>query len=332
MSISKRQPVNSNDGEEPEPVPTLSDRDRAHLAILEARLQLVRDFVGQVAAGRSTGLYLYGEGGIGKSHTVIGELERLRADYKVHNSRMNGRGLFNALQTAPDSIHLLEDMEQVTRDRNALGVLRSALWAQRKDGGDGPMERAVTWSTYKMEHRIVFTGGIIMTANRPLAELPELQAIKTRIPCMQLRATDGEMTAMMRRVALDGFRQDGRVMSPDECLEVCEFLVVQSRSLQRPLDMRMLVNSFTDFLTWRECETGCHWHDLAATRLKERPTTFASPPDLGTRADRRQRELDAAREIAATTSDRAGRKRLWAERTRKSEATFYRRLDEIGGR
>jgi hypothetical protein len=90
----------------------------------------------------------------------------------------------NAIERFPDSIHVLEDMEQITRDRGAQGVLRSALWGQRVDGDRGPQERLVTWSTYRMEHSCLFTGKIIMIANKPLADLPELNAIKTRIASM----------------------------------------------------------------------------------------------------------------------------------------------------
>ena len=189
-----------------------------HLATLETKLQLVRDYVGQVAGGYTTGLYLFGEGGIGKSYTVLEELERLKADYKVFNSRMTGRGLFNALETFPDSVHVLEDMEQVSATAAPRASCAAPCWGQRKDGGKGPMERPVTWSTYKMEHSFIFTGGIIMIANRPLDDLPELRALRTRIACMQLRATDGELTALMRSVALKGFEHEGRVMTPAECL------------------------------------------------------------------------------------------------------------------
>jgi hypothetical protein len=308
----------------------LSDVDKTHLVSLEIKFQLVRDYVTEVAGGYTTGLYLFGEGGIGKSHAVVRELDRLKSDYKLFNSRMTGRGLFNALERFPDSVHVLEDMEQITRDRGAQGVLRSALWGQRRDGGKGPMERTVTWSTWRMEHCIIFTGGIIMVANRPLDDLPELQALKTRIACMQLRATDGELTALMRSVALKGFEHQGRVLSPAEGWQICEFIVEQSRSLHRALDMRLLVNGFMDYLAWQEGDAGCHWKDMVATRLKERPITFAVRPDLGTRADRRLRELAIAREIVETTTNRHERLRLWVEWTGKSEPTLYRRLAEIG--
>ena len=138
MNTTTGDPAPATHGVEPDLPQELSQRDRGHIASLETKLQLVRDYTAQVAGGYTTGLYLFGEGGIGKSFTVVRELERQKADYKLFNSRMTGRGLYNALERFPDSVHVLEDMEQVTRDRGAQGVLRSACWGQRKDGGRGP--------------------------------------------------------------------------------------------------------------------------------------------------------------------------------------------------
>src|SRR5205823_5146128 len=98
---------------------------------------------------------------------------------------------------------------QMTRDRGAQGVLRSALWGQRKDHGTEPWERLVTWSTWRKEHSFFFAGGIIMVANRPLDDWPELEAVKTRIACMQLHASDHELAALMRTISLSGSERDG---------------------------------------------------------------------------------------------------------------------------
>ena len=103
------------------------------LANLDSKLAVVRDRTRSVALRYTTGFFLYGEGGMGKSYAVLTELDRLNADYKLHNSRMTGRGLFDALCDFPDSIHVLEDMEALFDDRMAQGVLRSALWGQAKD-------------------------------------------------------------------------------------------------------------------------------------------------------------------------------------------------------
>jgi hypothetical protein len=114
-------------------------------------------------------------------------LKSLSADYRLFNSRMTAKGLFKALEKAPDAVHVLEDMERLTRDRDAQGVLRSALWAQ--PGHD----RAVTWTTATGgEERFVFRGGVIMIANAPLADLPELRALATRIALVKLDVSDAE--------------------------------------------------------------------------------------------------------------------------------------------
>lgn len=73
-----------------------------------------------------------------------------------------------------------------------------------------------------------------------------------------------------------------------------------------------------------------HWQDTVAAHLRERPTGFRHPVQLGSRADRMKREREIAREIALLTEDRSQRLRLWEERTGKSQSAFYRRLAELG--
>lgn len=320
-------PDPANDPPNTQP-PTLSPADQRFLATLEQKLQVVRDFTGSVASGRTSGFFLWGKGGVGKSHTVIEELERRQVPYKLYNSRMTGRGLYNALEEFPDAVHLLEDMEPLFRDSGACGVLRSALWGVRPKG-DGPTERRVTWTTYKMEHSFVFTGGIVMTANRPFPDRPELEAVKTRIEYMQLAVSDQELIAKMRAIALGGFRRGRDVMDAGECLVVCEFIVAQCRGLTRAMDLRLLLNGFQDYLQWRECQAGCDWQDLVATRVKERPIGLAEVRTYAERDAQKVSELEVARELGAADLDREGRARAWRERTGKSEQTLYRRLAEL---
>lgn len=314
----------------PEVETGLSPQDERHLRTLNGKLQLVRDYTASVATGRTTGFYLYGPGGCGKSYAVLDELHRREVPYRLYNSRMTGRAIYNALEESPDSVHVLEDMEQLFRDSGALGILRSALWAQPQDDRDGPPERLVTWSTHRMEHMFVFTGGVIMTANRPFPDQPELEAIKTRIAYMQLVVSDNELKAQMRHIARGGFRQGRDQIEPADCRQVCEFVIQECHGLNRALDLRLLINGFRDFLQWQDCDSGCHWRDLLSARVKQRPTRLEEVESAGGRAAQKRRELEIASEIAAATEDRAERQRRWFELTGKSEPTLYRRLQEIG--
>lgn len=309
--------------------PWLSTEDQHHLVMLDAKQQMVRDRVTAVAKGYITGLYLHGEGGVGKSFTVLQELQRLRVDFVVFNSRMTGRGLFDQLAKFSSSVHVLEDMEALFQDKGAQGVLRSALWAQRRPGTSGPLERPVTWTTHTTDVEFLFTGGIIVIANRPIDDVPELRAVKTRIACLHLEATVHELRALMRQIAGQGYDHGGIRLEPMACLEVCEFLIEQAASLRRSLDIRLLINGFCDRLQWEESDAACHWKDLVAARVWEMPTPLQNSARQ-TREGMKQAERKIVAEIIATTDDRQERLRLWEERTdKKSRAAFDRRLHEL---
>jgi hypothetical protein len=121
-----------------------SRADAECLATLEKKLELVRDNVRAVAGGYVTGLILWGRGGMSKTFTVLDELRQLQIPHRLSNSRVSGWALFNTLANYPDRVHVLDDVEPLMRDGNALGVLRSALWAQPADGGGCARERWIT--------------------------------------------------------------------------------------------------------------------------------------------------------------------------------------------
>jgi hypothetical protein len=88
--------------EAPMPYLPVSSDDEQHLESYEAKLQLVRDYTKGVALGFSNGFFLYGTGGIAKSYTVLGELQRLSVDFKLFNSRMSGRGFAGKVGSIPE--------------------------------------------------------------------------------------------------------------------------------------------------------------------------------------------------------------------------------------
>jgi len=302
------------------PVIPPSAEDQQHLERYEAKLELVRDYTRGVALGYSAGFYLHGAGGISKSFTVLGELEKLGVSYTLFNSRMSGRGLFDTLQQYPDAVHVLEDMERVVNDKDAQGVLRSATWSQKTK--EGKQKRVVTWATARGVDQFVFNGGIIMLSNRPLDDLPELRAIRTRISYMELVVSECEIAALMRKVAGGGFHHGQQAMTPEECLTVCEFLIGESKSLLCQLDLRLLDNSFRDYLQHREGCSASHWKTLVAARLAGRQG------ELLETGPGRQQELEedlAVMESALREQPTVqAAQEVWCRATGKSRATFFR--------
>jgi hypothetical protein len=296
--------------------------DKHALATLDNKLRLVDDHLRAVVHGYQTGLYLYGASGMGKSFNVIRTLEEVEADFRLFNSRMTAKGLFRVLQASPDSTHVLEDVERLTCDRDAQSVLRSALWAQPG------RERQCTWTTDDGERRFEFRGGIVMLANRPLADLPELRALATRIAVHKLDVSDAEMAAHMRRIAGEGFRRGRHQLGPEHCLEVCEFLLRECRAANCPLDLRLFDNSCLDYLQWDASHSRCHWHDLVANRVRQSAHHFRHQLSGGTREERLQAEREVVKEVCRESESPQDRVRLWRERTGKSEDSFYRRKRE----
>jgi hypothetical protein len=298
-------------------------QDRQHLESLDNKLRMVKDRVRSVVRGYSYGLYLYGAGGLGKTFSVLEELQDLEADFRHFNARMTAKGLFMALYDAPDAVHLLEDMERVMNDRDAQGVLRSALWAQPGK------ERVVTWTTAEDPKRVTFEGSIIMVANAPMKAMPELRALATRITLHKLEVRDREMAAHMRRIASGGFARGRHTLEAEHCLEVCAYVIQECRTANCPLDLRLLDNSCLDYLQWQSEDASCHWHDLVAQRVRQSAAHFREEVSPLTSEQRRTADRATVRHILQETADAKERVRLWKERTGKGKTAFYRRMREV---
>lgn len=299
--------------------------DAKALASLEKKLQVLRDACTGVGKGYKTGLFVHGPGGMGKSYTILRHLQLLGVPFRLFNSRMTGKGLFRALMHAPDMVHVLEDMERITKDADAQGVLRSALWAQ--PGHD----RVVTWTTAKDgAEQFIFRGGLILISNRPLADLPELRALATRIEVYQMDVSEAEMIALMRNLAAEGFReQEKLVMGSEECSVVTEHLLAECRIAGCPLDLRLQQKAFQTYLQWDQKWSCCHWKDLVAASVREATAHFRHEVNTQPREQRQKQCRNVLRGILAETTDAKEQERLYREKTGASRADFFRRKGEV---
>lgn len=303
-------------------------RESKALASLNKKLAVVRDRIRGVALGYQTGAIITGRGGISKSYTIAETLDELGVPYVRHNTHLMPRGLFNELDARPAEVHVFEDVEELLAKSVSLGILRSATWGTRSSR-TGQMERMVSWATNNGSLEITFEGGVILVSNRPLNQSPELKALATRIPHVDLVVTDAEVAALMRQIAANGYDLGGKVLEPAECLEVADFIIAEASRLNRSLDVRLLINAFADRLQADDHDSDCGWRDLVASTMRGRPavTGDVRPRGIGQKSMDRDREV--AREIAHLP--RNDRFRLWQERVKHvSQSTLYRRLAELG--
>ncbi len=253
--------------------------DQQLLAAVDAKLSLIRDRVKSVAQGWNSGFYLWGPGGTSKSFCVENTLRESRTHFKLTNTNISGKGLFELLQEYPSAVHILDDLETMLHDKRSHGVLRSALWAV--PGPNGKQLRNVIWQTATKRQEFVFSGGIIMIANSDLDKMPSLAALRTRIPVLNHQMTNEETAALMRKVASAGYICNGVGLCVEHCMEVVDEVVYLSQLLGRNLDMRLLVNGLSDRLMWMEGKLETHWLDLIESRVTQRAPSNPRDPKTG---------------------------------------------------
>jgi hypothetical protein len=188
----------------------------------------------------------------------------------------------------------------------------------------------VTWTTANEPASFTFRGGIILLSNRPLASLPELRALATRIAVYRLELTDAELAALLRELAAAGYQRGGKTsLQAETCIEVARYLLAECRDAGCSLDLRLLFNAYHDYLLWEAELTGCHWHDLVSTRARVTAASFKHAAEVMSVEERRVRRRQIMREIRKTTDDASEQMRLYHERTGMSRSDFFRRKGEI---
>lgn len=290
--------------------PSAADQDL--LKSLDSKLATVRDRTRSVALRYSPGFYLWGEGGTSKTYTVTQTLDEMGARYKVTNTRLTGKGLFDLLDSFTDVIHVLDDVETLFADKTSHGVLRAALWGQ----GNAP--RLVTWQTGPVGRReVLFDGGVILIANTPLANIPALRALATRIDALRFQPSQDELGALMRIIATQGFDHQGQQLSPEACREVADEILSRTGRLNRNLDLRLLVSTLRDRVQYEAGHAEVHWSDHLESRMQGRAVTPKKPLT-------KVEVVEVARRLAHLP--REERLRQWKEETGMSQASLYRTL------
>jgi hypothetical protein len=309
-------------------LPPLSEEDRSALARYQKRSSALREITLGCVAGNHTGAHYHGPPRVGKSHIVYDELRRSKAPWKLHQ-RVTAKPLYAALERDPGAVHVIEDCEQLMHEKSAQTLLRSVLGGERVDGH---RERRVTYSVSGSRPREMyhyFYGSIILISNRPLGqEVPEVRAIMSRIPSIAFTPPDDEVRALMRNVARRGYVGEGGRMSPPECIEVVEYVIRVAAELECRLDLRWIEHGYGHYLT--DVASGrVDWRDMIHFHCMNTITYFAhtcpaSPAvKLATQA-----EVALAQEIEQMSGlTKEQRVALWAERTGRSGATYYRRLE-----
>jgi hypothetical protein len=176
------------------------------------RFQFLEDFIEQVATGVSASALITGQGGLGKTHTVIRSLRAAglkpidemeigarhmgKRGFTVVKGNSTPKGLFRTLYENRKQVIVFDDCDSVLQNEVAANLLKAAL--------DSYDKRVISWNSEgwgddDLPKSFEFTGGVIFISNMPKSKIP--QALMSRANVADVTMTRSEIIERMTTIA-----------------------------------------------------------------------------------------------------------------------------------
>jgi hypothetical protein len=133
---------------------------------INKRFTFLNQLTGLVVDGVSPSLIVTGEGGLGKTHSVmqvVNDKGLEKSEYVVFKGYSTARGLYNSLYDNNGKVIIFDDCDSILEDRVAVNILKSAL--------DSYEKRTISWMARMSRgddypQQFDFTGQIIFISNK----------------------------------------------------------------------------------------------------------------------------------------------------------------------
>jgi hypothetical protein len=297
---------------------------RTPLEELEMQQTVIQDRVRGVVHRKITGMYLYGRPGTSKSYTVLSTLNRLGAEFTCHPGHLTPIGLFDLIEENQDRIIVLDDVLSIFNQPIAHQILLAALGSTHNSTGT----RTIKYKTANGLRVINFSGAIICMSNLPLDghHHAVLAALRDRIYVINYEPTDEQILAMIQKIADKGVGDVG----PKNSKMVAVYLAQQCLEKSIRPSIRLFVDkAIKDFELWEKGQCETHWRDLISSNLEQQLIELKHEVRNLTRAEQTEAERRTALDVFMAFETREQRVSEWKQRTGKSQAAFYRRVNEL---
>lgn len=230
------------------------------------RFDILKALVDMVISGKRLALLITGEGGFGKSHTVM---HRLRADENrkhlqaveqqddegniFHSNQLTvikgystARGLYISLYNNRTGITVFDDCDDAWKNETSKNILKAALENNAED-------RWISWQSNNENPNVPdnfkFEGRVIFISNLSQSRMD--QALLTRCSKFELSMSKEEILTRMRTIMLE-MKGDVSIEAKEECVQFLE------TSKFAKLSMRTLIET----IDYRSAEEECNRHNV----------------------------------------------------------------------
>jgi cell fate (sporulation/competence/biofilm development) regulator YlbF (YheA/YmcA/DUF963 family) len=233
---------------------------------------------------------LIGPAGMGKTHTVEHVLQRMEAPYKKYGGHITVAQTFQFMYENSESLIFFDDCSNIISNREIIEQLKQAL----QDSGKRMLHYRSTGSAVDVDE-FEFKGQIIMAFNKMQAKDPNVQAIISRAPTVEMKYSFQDVISAMYQIA----KNPGGILKKHE-------KIVVTREIERYADSTMDVSLRTQqqaFKIYNHCRKihdgpNKEWKKLVHNMIgkKERSWIYEFVKDLVGTGKIKRSEL--AKEIA----------------------------------
>ena len=214
------------------------------------RFQFTEQLVKMVARGETASCVVTGEGGLGKSYSVMKALRAAglqdvselpigttltgtRKYYRVIKGFSTAKGLYRILFENQSGILVFDDCDSILKDPDATNLLKGAL--------DSYDKRWITWNTSisddGLPRSFEFKGGVVFISNMDQDRIS--QAIRSRAMNVDLSMTlDQKIERMETIMESDEFLPNVPLSYKRESLDV----IRENKDAAREISLRTLIN------------------------------------------------------------------------------------------
>lgn len=240
---------------------------------IDTRFDFVHDVVTMVATKKTPSVIITGEGGLGKSYSVVKALKAAglkdmteviaESDigsvivsekcFTIFKGYSTAKALYRTLYENRNSTIVFDDCDSILKDSDALNVLKGAL--------DSFDKRIISWNSEIKDDSIPrmfqFKGSIVFISNMSPEKLD--QALKSRSMCIDLGMTmDQKLERMATIIKSEDFLPNISLASKKAALEV----IAENKDQAKEVSLRTLIS------TAKIAENGSsNWKQLAKYML-----------------------------------------------------------------